>query len=472
VSLNHQIPPPINWQVFENLCADLFGRIIDDKNITKHGRPGLAQDGIDIYGCNKDRKYVGIQCKGKSIWPPSHLSISEINKEIKKATKFAAPLDIFYIATTALNDSKITTHIANLNNNKNSELNFEIYVFSWKEISRRIFDYPDIYKKYWPEFQQHNLPFLQNKIRRFVEIIKKNRNYLIFFLLVFCCAVIYHFYQSTQKIIFDCDSNCPKMLQVKPGKYLMGSNNDAPVGYESEYPQHEVEISKPLMVSVYEITVQQFGEFVKDSGPVSDGGGCEVWTAGGHSFDKSRGFETPAFSQEPQNPAVCVSWTAAIAYADWLTHKTGKPYRLLSEAEWEYVARSNSHSEYGFGDDESEVCAHANGADLTQDFQWGNQLCRDGVGVQTAKVGSYLPNGFGFFDMIGNAAEWVQDCRNDNYQGAPSDGSAWEQGDCNYRGIRGGSWEYGPKDLRVARRGWHIKRGNDTIGFRVAYTVE
>ena len=131
--------------------------------------------------------------------------------------------------------------------------------------------------------------------------------------------------------------------------------------------------------------------------------------------------------------------------------------------------RSGSTTKYHFGDDESQLCRYANHADRSIDVPWRNESCSDGIDVGTAEVGNYQPNDFGLYDMHGNVWEWVQDCWNDSYAGAPSDGSAWISGDCSRRVIRGGSWLGTPAFLRSAGRGWFSRSLRfDSRGFRLA----
>jgi formylglycine-generating enzyme required for sulfatase activity len=269
----------------------------------------------------------------------------------------------------------------------------------------------------------------------------------------------------------DC-KECPEMVVVPAGEFLMGSPESESGRTASEGPQHNVRIGKRLAVGKFEVTVEEYEAFIVSTGGVADGGGCNVWTAYGHRFEKDRSFRTPSFSQSPRQPVVCVSWQAATTYTNWLTTQTGKKYRLLSEAEWEYAARAGSTGRYFFGDSEGALCEYGNGADRTSAFLWGNHLCSDGVGVQTATVGRYKPNAFGLHDTIGNASEWVQDCLREDYRGAPTDGAPWMSGNCSSRVIRGGSWDNGPKDLRSATRGAHNMQGKDNIGFRVAREVD
>ena len=170
----------------------------------------------------------------------------------------------------------------------------------------------------------------------------------------------------------------------------------------------------------------------------------------------------------------------AQAYVQWLSRTSGKPYRLLTEAEWEYVARAYSSTSRPWGDDANQACGHANVQDQTmarvvppgEGKEWGNpHRCDDGS-AYTSTVGRYQANRFGLYDMIGNAAEWVEDCWNANYTGAPSDGSAWTTGECARRVVRGGSWVVNPRFARSAPRGrdGSASRNND-VSFRLARTL-
>jgi formylglycine-generating enzyme required for sulfatase activity len=161
--------------------------------------------------------------------------------------------------------------------------------------------------------------------------------------------------------------------------------------------------------------------------------------------------------QDDTHPVVCVSWEDASAYAAWLTRRSGRNYRLLTEAEWEYAARAGTTTPRYWGDDANESCAYANTADLDAFRQvpdainWPFANCSDGR-AHTAPVGSYRPNRFGLHDMLGNVWEWTQDCWNVNYTAAPADGSAWAAGDCFMRVVRGGSWDDSPPGVRAAYR--------------------
>ena len=161
-----------------------------------------------------------------------------------------------------------------------------------------------------------------------------------------------------------------------------------------------------------------------------------------------------------QRPVINVSWDDVTAYVAWLAKKTGKPYRLLTEAEYEYAARAGKTTAYPWGDDiklNGQAMASCKGCGS----QWDNK--------QTAPVGSFAANGFGLYDMVGNVWAWTEDCFHDSYDGAPTDGSAWTSRDCSLRVLRGGSWFDDPQNLRSAIRGRSTSDDReDNIGFRVA----
>jgi formylglycine-generating enzyme required for sulfatase activity len=158
-----------------------------------------------------------------------------------------------------------------------------------------------------------------------------------------------------------------------------------------------------------------------------------------------------------------ISWENAKTYVDWLGHKTGKFYRLLSESEWEYAARAGTTTTYPFGDTLSPSEANYDGS---ADGSGPSEVNRQ----HTMPVGSFPANGFGLHDMHGNVSEWVEDCWRDNYAAnAPADGSAWLEGDCNGRVVRGGSWEDSQVELRsAARTGGHKNDQFYTDGLRIA----
>jgi len=252
---------------------------------------------------------------------------------------------------------------------------------------------------------------------------------------------------------------CPEMVAIPPGMFLMGSPDNEPERDDSEGAQHRVTIARPFAPGKFELTVDQFAAFVAETG-YDAGAVCDVWQDG--KFDEQPGFSwrKPNFVVPGGHPAACLSWDDAKAYLAWLSQKTGKPYRLPTEAEWEHAARAGATTRFHFGDDEADYCRYGNGVDETalaevpgaKEKGWSALPCRDGYAF-TAPAGSFAPNAFGLHDTHGNVFEWVEDCWNENFRGAPADGSAWLAGDCNIRVQRGGAWGYPRSYLRIAVRG-------------------
>lgn len=244
----------------------------------------------------------------------------------------------------------------------------------------------------------------------------------------------------------DCDI-CPEMVVVPAGKFRMGSYTSEEGRYDNEGPTLRVAISNSFEVGRYEVTFAQWDVCVLD-------GGCS------HRPDDG------GWGRE-NRPVINVSWHDAQEYVKWLSRRTGKRYRLLFEAEWEYVARAGTTGPFHFGSTVSNDQANYDGS-----YTYGNG--KKGVyRRKTVPVGSFPANDFGLHDVHGNAWEWVEDCWHDSYYGAPSDGSAWTWGgDCERRVLRGGSWSSEPNFLRSAFRVKSVAghRGNGS-GFRVARTL-
>jgi formylglycine-generating enzyme required for sulfatase activity len=207
-------------------------------------------------------------------------------------------------------------------------------------------------------------------------------------------------------------------------------------------------------------------------------GGCYAWTDNGWKEETTRTWLAPGFTQDDRHPVVCVSWHDANAYANWLTKVTGKTYRLMSEAEAEYISRAvtvaKQQPRYFFGNDQKDLCTYSNGADETAKAAapgWVAAPCKDGF-IYTAPAANYSPNPFGVYDTNGNVWSWTQDCYAESYSGAPTDGRpAAETQDCN-RVLRGGSWIGRPEELGSAVRskafpGHHV----NIDGFRVARSL-
>ena len=226
----------------------------------------------------------------------------------------------------------------------------------------------------------------------------------------------------------DCN-DCPEMVAIPAGSYAMGGSR-------------QITISRQFAVGKTEVTFAQWDACVAE-------GGCT------HRPD-DRGWGRGSM------PVMSVNWDDAKQFVGWLTRKSGKSYRLLTEAEWEYAARAGTTTEYYWGDRDSDICRYAS-------VDKGGNGCGTN---QTSLVASKQPNAFGLYDMLGNVWEWVEDCYNDGVSGVPSNGAARTSGDCGLRVLRGGSWGTEPQNARAAYRNW-----NDTAsryisfnGFRVART--
>jgi formylglycine-generating enzyme required for sulfatase activity len=269
-------------------------------------------------------------------------------------------------------------------------------------------------------------------------------------------------------VVQDCPE-CPDLVAIPAGEFVMGSAPGESGSDSDEGPQHTVRIPAPLAVGRYEVTRAQFAAFVKGSG-YSVKSGCISVRGAKFLRGKNANGQSPGFAQTQRDPVVCVSWTDATAYTQWLSKKTGKAYRLLSEAEWEYAARGGGPSGTPWGSDDAAACRFANVADKAARSDLGGMqtaACNDGF-VQTAPVGRFGGNAFGLHDMLGNAWEWVADCWNENYQGAPTDGSARQTGTCGERPFRGGSWNTKLNDVRPGYRDREEKdERHDNLGFRV-----
>ena len=245
----------------------------------------------------------------------------------------------------------------------------------------------------------------------------------------------------------DC-RECPELVVVPAGSYLMGSPSWEEVGSGKERPAHRVTMSKSFAMGVYEVTFREWEA-------CHQGGGCS------HS-PRDRGWG------RGHHPVINVSWEDAQEYLRWLSNKTGKRYRLPSEAEWEYAARGGTTGPFHFGSTISPEQANYDGRSA---YGAGRKGIFRG---RTVPVGSFSSNAYGLHDVHGNVWEWVEDCWHRNYGEAPSDGRAWTRGgNCNSRVLRGGSWGLGPMSARSARR---YKRDSGTrfyaYGFRVARTLD
>jgi len=278
----------------------------------------------------------------------------------------------------------------------------------------------------------------------------------------------------------DCPE-CPEMVVILVGGFEMGSQEEEVGHRKNEEPVHHVQIGKPFALGRTEVTVGEFRAFVRATSYRSDAEKNAGDESGCHTYNKDDGtgagrhWDNPGFSQNERHPVVCVSWSDVKAYVTWLQQKTGKDYRLPSEAEWEYAARGGTQTARYWGNNPNEACRYANVRDTTTAPNGGKlrngHECGDGY-FFTAPVGSFVANSFGLYDVIGNVSEFVKDCAYGSYRGAPSDGGARI---CEGEGVfvqRGGSWSAEPPDARVATR--YMVYGSDRssrLGFRVARTL-
>jgi len=251
--------------------------------------------------------------------------------------------------------------------------------------------------------------------------------------------------------------DCPEMIVIPAGSALIGSAESEVGRLPNEGPLHDVKIAKPFAISKFEVTRGEYALFVRETGHVS-GNRCVVWTGarGGEAVD-GKSWQDPNFAQNDDHPVVCISWNDANDYVSWLRKKAGRPYRLLSEAEWEYAARAGTTTRYSFGDDAKDICKYANVPDVTakdsvRGSPWLYTDCVDGYGVQTSPVGTFAANAFGLHDMHGNVWEWTQDCYQDSFTGAPADGSARTEPSCKRHVVRGGSLSAPIQNSRSASR--------------------
>lgn len=271
-------------------------------------------------------------------------------------------------------------------------------------------------------------------------------------IILFCAALLAAGPCLAAETFRDC-ADCPEMIVIPPGSFKMGSTDG--VLNENERPQHLVTFRKAFAVALYPVTFGQWDACVAS-------GGCDGYEPGDGGWGRR------------ERPAIYVNWHDAQSYVRWLNEmlrsldpaaagdsETPGPYRLLSEAEWEYAARAGTTTAYYWGEvyDRGKANCDRCGS------PWDNE--------RTAPVGSFAPNPFGLYDMAGNVLQWVEDCYHPTYERAPIYGTAWTSGPCEARMMRGGSWFNSTYYLRTSQRyivSPHIRANN--AGFRVAKTLD
>jgi formylglycine-generating enzyme required for sulfatase activity len=254
-------------------------------------------------------------------------------------------------------------------------------------------------------------------------------------------------------------ADLPKMIVVPAGEYTMGSPASEANRQANEGPRHRVRIGYSFAVSEYAITVGEYARFVADTH--HDGGeACFTIEHGVYRLRGNRDWSHVGFKQSSNNPVGCVNWYDTQAYVAWLSKRTGHQYRLLSEAEYEYINRAGSVSAYWWGDEVGNNRTNCDGCGSALDNQ------------QPMVVGSFAANAFNLYDTTGNSWSWLSDCWNATYAGAPVDGSAYITGDCDLHVMRGGSVHSVTGELRSASRSRHwFSLRNIPVGFRVARTL-
>jgi formylglycine-generating enzyme required for sulfatase activity len=280
----------------------------------------------------------------------------------------------------------------------------------------------------------------------------------------------------------------PEMLVLPGGKFAMGSQKGETGREENEGPVHDVSV-RSFALGKYPLTRGEFARFASATGYKTDAekntpipfqpaelgtpvacfaykGGSEIGWKSGTSW------RDPGYKQNDDEPVVCLSWNDAQAYANWLSHETGKPYRLPTAAEMEYAIRAGSSAPYPWGSVSGDVCQYGNVRDVTTVArfpQWKTGVaCNDGS-LFTSAVGRYQGNAFGLFDTVGNVEVWTQDCGAENYNSAPADSNAQKSQSCERRTLRGSSWNFSPADFRSAHRETPPPTGRSfDTGLRVA----
>jgi formylglycine-generating enzyme required for sulfatase activity len=281
----------------------------------------------------------------------------------------------------------------------------------------------------------------------------------------------------------DCD-DCPEMVVIPAGQFTMGSPDAEPGRINIEGPQRPVQIKSNFAVGRYAITRDQFEAFVKTTGRLYDDG-CLAASANNWVLRPNLSFRMPGFPQDGRHPVVCVSWDDANAYVKWLSAKTGKAYRLLTEAEREYATRAGTSSAYWWGNavrpDMANYDKAPQQAAAEKPVAGKPKLASATAAVAAAPTESpaatqgtvpvhlFPPNPWGLYQVHGNVGEWVADCWNRSYMGAPSDSAAVVTGDCDRHVLRGGGWSYWASDIRAAYRESAAKEDRYVhVGFRIA----
>lgn len=283
----------------------------------------------------------------------------------------------------------------------------------------------------------------------------------------------------------DCE-DCPEMVVIPSGNVMIGSYETEAYRRKGERGKQKAKIKKPFAMGKTEVTLRQYRQFVTETG--HEGAamvfrgqtyeGCNYFDGKGYGFVKNHNWDNPGFPQREEEPVLCVSWSDATAFAEWVSEKTGRTYRVPSTVEFEYAMRAGTETPWVWGTDPASACEYANIADETLALKHPKRAsfnCSDGY-LYATSVGKFKPNTFGLYDMLGNAWEWTNDCWHDDLKKAPTDGSSWQEedgGDCTARTPKGGGWISGPAWSRASVRskdGEHYR--SFMLGFRLAADIE
>ncbi|OLF52901.1 formylglycine-generating enzyme family protein [Pseudomonas chlororaphis] len=291
------------------------------------------------------------------------------------------------------------------------------------------------------------------------------------------------------KSFTDCDEAvCERMVVIPTGQFVMGGSAEehkefdiTPQTVAWETPQHPVQVTQAFALGAHEVSLGNFLTFMQETGyRIPDG--CTQLKGDPLSlvFESRANLKNVGFPQNNDQPVTCVRRQDAEAYTQWLSRKTGETYRLPTEAEWDYAARAGTQTAYFWGSKaDSQACKFANVYDLESDevnqFGFAHFPCTDGY-AYLAPVGSFQPNDFELFDMIGNAREWVADCWHGNFVGAPANQREWgseEGGLCHFAVLKGGAWPYNTFNDRIAYRDTYYSSQFRAYmyGFRVARDI-
>lgn len=300
---------------------------------------------------------------------------------------------------------------------------------------------------------------------------------ILFFGLLWSGAFVSAAEPSRPGAVFRDCPDCPELVVLPVGSFLMGTapGQQIPTEVPAELSPVSIRIDRSFAMGRFEVTRGEYAVFARDTGRDKTLVRCRTWV------EEKQGFRdldirwdaanVPASPTE-RHPASCIDWHDAVAYADWLSAKTGARYRLPSEAEWEYAAKAGTRTLRPWGNDPDGGCREVNANDRSTvrryPLGWGKVDCDDGF-ADVAPVGSLRPNAWGLYDMLGNVWEWAEDCSSLDYIGRPTDARAWVwDGGCKRRIQRGGGWSTGPERTRPGFHGDGTADDRaDFAGFRV-----